>query len=117
MDESQKPARTPDTADLKALVEEIVAYWKELGRTRFYAQQGVRAKAQVYADLLGLRLDRMRAEIGELETQARRLLLHDAKSVRTNGKGSARPQIIHEAPGIVEAGDEMMGPPLLHAAD
>ncbi len=41
MDESQKPARTPDTADLIALVEEIVAYWKELGRTRFYAQRGV----------------------------------------------------------------------------
>jgi hypothetical protein len=40
MDEKQKPARTPDIADLKALVEEIVAYWKELGRTRFYAQPG-----------------------------------------------------------------------------
>jgi hypothetical protein len=79
--------------------------------------QGVRAKAQVYADLLGLRLDRMRAEIGELETQARRLLLRDAKPARTNGKGSADSQIIHEEPGIVEAGDEMVGPPLLHAAD
>jgi hypothetical protein len=41
MDENQNPARTPDTADLVALVEEIVAYWKELGRTRFYAQPGV----------------------------------------------------------------------------
>ena len=41
MDESQNPAGTRDTADLTALVEEIVAYWKELGRTRFYAQQGV----------------------------------------------------------------------------
>jgi len=40
MDERQNPARTPDIADLTALVEEIVAYWKELGRTRFYAQQG-----------------------------------------------------------------------------
>jgi hypothetical protein len=59
----------------------------------------------------------MRAEIGELETQARRLLLRDAKPARTNGKGSADPQIIHEEPGIVEAGDEMVGPPLLHAAD
>jgi hypothetical protein len=40
MDENQNPARTPDTADLTALVEEIIAYWKELGRTRFYAQPG-----------------------------------------------------------------------------
>jgi hypothetical protein len=85
--------------------------------TRLAAFQGVRAKAQVYADLLGLRLDRMRAEIGELETQARRLLLRDAKPARTNGKGSADHQIIQEAPGIVEAEDEMVGPPLLHAAD
>jgi hypothetical protein len=38
MDERQNPARTPDIADLTALVEEIIAYWKELGRTRFYAQ-------------------------------------------------------------------------------
>jgi hypothetical protein len=40
MDEKQKPARTPDIADLTALVEEITAYWKELWRTRFYAQPG-----------------------------------------------------------------------------
>jgi hypothetical protein len=40
MDERQNPARTPNTADLTALVEEIIAYWKELGRTRFYAQPG-----------------------------------------------------------------------------
>jgi hypothetical protein len=40
MDEKQNPARTPDIADLTALVEEITAYWKELGRTRFYAQPG-----------------------------------------------------------------------------
>ena len=58
----------------------------------------------------------MRTEIGELETQARRLLLHDAKSVRTNGKVS-RPQIIQGARVSSKAGDEMMGPPLLHAAD
>jgi len=41
MDEKQNPARTPEIADLTALVEEITAYWKELGRTRFYAQPGV----------------------------------------------------------------------------
>ena len=45
MDERQNPARTPDTADLTALVEEITAYWKELGRTRFYAQQGADPEA------------------------------------------------------------------------
>ena len=59
----------------------------------------------------------MRAEIGELETQARRLLLRDAKPAGTNGKGSADPQIIQEAPDIVQAGSEMMRQPLLHAAD
>jgi hypothetical protein len=40
MDKNQNPARMPDIADLAALVEEITAYWKELGRTRFYAQPG-----------------------------------------------------------------------------
>ena len=40
MHERQNPTRPPDIADLAALVKEIVAYWKELGRTRFYAQQG-----------------------------------------------------------------------------
>ena len=104
-------------ADLRRLIAEGTNVREDTVITRLAAFQSVKAKAQVYADLLGLRLDRMRAEIGELETQARRLLLHDAKSVRTNGKGSAGPQIIHEASGIVEAGDEMMRPPLLHAAD
>jgi len=85
--------------------------------TRLAAFQSVRAKAQVYADLLGLRLDRMRAEIGELETQARRLLLHDAKPAETNGKGSAGPPVIQEVPGIIEVGDEMKMPLLPHAAD
>ena len=40
MDENQKPARTPDIADLTALVEEIIGYWKEIGRRRFHAQPG-----------------------------------------------------------------------------
>jgi hypothetical protein len=40
MHESQNPDRTSDNADLTALVEEIIAYWKELARTRFYAQPG-----------------------------------------------------------------------------
>ena len=59
----------------------------------------------------------MRAEIGELESQARRLLLRDAKPAGTDGKGSAGLPIIQEAPGIVEAGEEMNKPPLSHAAD
>jgi hypothetical protein len=104
-------------ADLRRLIAEGTNVREDTVITRLAAFQGVRAKAQVYADLLGLRLDRMRAEIGELETQARRLLLRDAKPVGTNGKGSADRQIIHDEPGIVEAGDEMVGPPLLHAAD
>ena len=85
--------------------------------TRLAAFQGVRAKAQVYADLLGLRLDRMRAEIGELETQARRLLLHDARPAETNGKNSADLPIIQDTTEIVEVGDETERLPLSHAAD
>ena len=41
MHDSQNQAGTRDTADLTALVEEIVAYWKELARKRFYSNPGV----------------------------------------------------------------------------
>jgi len=41
MHERQNPDRTRDTADLTALVEEIVAYWKELARKRFNSHPGV----------------------------------------------------------------------------
>ena len=40
MGENQKPARTPHIANLTALVKEIIGYWKELGRTRFFSQPG-----------------------------------------------------------------------------
>jgi hypothetical protein len=59
----------------------------------------------------------MRTEIGELETQARRLLLHDSKPAGANGKKSAVPTTIQGAPDIVEVGDEMERLPLSHAAD
>jgi hypothetical protein len=41
MHERQNPDRTRDTADLTALVEEIVAYWKELAGKRFHSHPGV----------------------------------------------------------------------------
>jgi hypothetical protein len=41
MDEKQNPSSTPDIADLTALVEELIAYWKELGRKRFHSHPGV----------------------------------------------------------------------------
>ena len=41
MQESQNPDRASDTADLVALVEEIIAYWKELARKRFHSHPGV----------------------------------------------------------------------------
>ena len=104
-------------ADLRRLIAEGTNVREDTVITRLAAFQSVRAKAQVYADLLGLRLDRMRAEIGELETQARRLLLHDAKPAGANGKKSAAPPTIHGAPDIVEAVDEMQSLPLSHAAD
>src|SRR5215831_2400095 len=104
-------------ADLRRLIAEGTNVREDTVITRLAAFQSVRAKAQVYADLLGLRLDRMRAEIGELETQARRLLLHDARPAETNGKQSAGPPVIQEVPGIIEVGDEMKMPLLPHAAD
>ncbi len=104
-------------ADLRRLIAEGKNVRKDTVITRLAAFQGVRAKAQVYADLLGLRLDRMRAEIGELETQARRLLLHDARPAGTNGKQSADLPIIQGTPDIVEVGDETERLPLSHAAD
>jgi len=58
----------------------------------------------------------MRAEIGELETQARRLL-HDARPAGTNGKQSADLPIIQDTPDIVVVGDEMERLPLSHAAN
>jgi hypothetical protein len=45
MNERQNPDRTPDTADLTALVEEIIAYWKELARKRFNSHPGVNPEA------------------------------------------------------------------------
>jgi hypothetical protein len=104
-------------ADLRRLIAEGTNVREDTVITRLAAFQSVRAKAQVYADLLGLRLDRMRTEIGELETQARRLLLHDERPAGTNGKKSASHPIIQDAPDIVEAGDEMVRIPLSHAAD
>jgi hypothetical protein len=57
--------------DLRRLIAEGTNIREDTVITRLAAFQSIRAKAQVYADLLGLRLDRMRAEIGELEMQAR----------------------------------------------
>ena len=41
MHERQNPTKPPYIADLAALVEEIVAYWKELARKRFHSHPGV----------------------------------------------------------------------------
>jgi hypothetical protein len=86
-------------ADLRRLIAEGTNVLEDTVITRLAAFQGVRAKAQVYADLLGLRLDRVRAEIGELEMQARRLLLRDGTPAGTNGKGSGDPQIMRVPSG------------------
>lgn len=104
-------------ADLRRLIAEEKNVREDTVITRLAAFQSVRAKAQVYADLLGLRLDRMRTEIGELETQARRLLLHDAKPAGTNGTKSAVVPTIHDEQDIVEARDDMQRLPLSQAAD
>jgi hypothetical protein len=50
-------------------------------------------------------------------TPAAGMLLHDARPAGANGKKSAGPPIIHDAPDIVEAGDQMERLPLSHAAD
>jgi uncharacterized protein DUF6744 len=103
-------------ADLRRLIAEGTNVRDETVITRLTAFQNVRAKAQVYADLLGLRLDKMRAEIGELETQARRLLLRETRPVQTEAEKSVEPQIILDEPFAIEAGDEIEKLPPLHAA-
>ncbi len=94
-------------ADLRRLIAEGTNVREDTVITRLAAFQSVRAKAQVYADLLGLRLDKMRAEIGELETQARRLLLHDAKPAETKEEKSAGFPVIQGEPDVIEADDEI----------
>jgi hypothetical protein len=37
MDERQNSTGPPDIADLMTLIQEITAYWKEMGRKRFVA--------------------------------------------------------------------------------
>lgn len=103
-------------ANLRRLIAEGTNVREDTVITRLAEFQSVRAKAQVYADLLGLRLDRMRAEIGELETQARRLLIHDAKPIEAGGEKLSGLPIVQDEPELIEVNDEFDELPLLQAA-
>jgi len=81
---------------------------------RLATYQSIRSKAQVYADLLGLRQDAIRSEIGELEAQARRLLLHDAQPAKAKQQ---RPETVQEKSKPArhtENADEIERLPLLY---
>jgi hypothetical protein len=83
-------------ADLRRLVEDGTNVREDTVICRLATYQSIRSKAQVYADLLGLRQDAIRSEIGQLETQARRLLLQDAQPVKAKSQNSAKRETVKE---------------------
>lgn len=101
-------------ADLRRLTVEGTNVREDTVICRLATYQSIRSKAQVYADLLGLRQDAIRSEIGELEIQARRLLLHDAQPARaTSQEASAVRE--KAKPALQTAGvDEIEILPLLY---
>ena len=83
-------------ADLRRLAEDGTNVREDTVICRLATYQSIRSKAQVYADLLGLRQDAIRSEVGELEAQARRLLLHDAPPAKAKPQNSAKPETAQE---------------------
>jgi hypothetical protein len=103
-------------ADLRRLIAEGTDIRENTVITRLAEFQSVRAKAQVYADLLGLRLDKMRAEIEERETQAHRLLMSEGSSSERKRRKSAKPQTVPIQSDMVADRDDLELMPLLQAA-
>lgn len=83
-------------ADLRRLAEDGTNVREDTVICRLATYQSVRSKAQVYADLLGLRQDAIHSEIGELEAQARRLLLQDAQPAKAKSQKSVKPETAQE---------------------
>jgi hypothetical protein len=103
-------------ADLRRLIAEGTDVRENTVIARLAEFQGVRAKAQVYADLLGLRMDKMRAEIEELETHAHRLLMSEGNSSKKKQMKSSKPQTISTRSDLVVDSDNLELTPLLRAA-
>jgi uncharacterized protein DUF6744 len=103
-------------SDLRRLIAEGTNVREETVVTRLAEYQSVRAKAIVYADLLGLKLDRMHTEIAELETQAKKLLTSDGCSSEKKRERSSKPQIVPAQPNVVRDGDDLEMMPLLRTA-
>jgi hypothetical protein len=104
-------------ADLRRLAEDGTNVREDTVICRLATYQSIRSKAQVYADLLGLRQDAIRSEIGELEAQARRLLLHEAPPAKAKPQNSAKPETAQEKSKPArhtEIGDEIERLPLLY---
>ena len=104
-------------ADLRRLVEDGTNVCEDTVICRLATYQSIRSKAQVYADLLGLRQDAIRSEIGELEAQARRLLLHDAQPAKEKSQKSVKPETVQEKSKPArhtEIADEIERLPLLY---
>lgn len=106
-------------ADLRRLVEDGTNVREDTVICRLATYQSIRSKAQVYADLLGLRQDAIRSEIGQLETQARRLLLQDAQPVKAKSQNSAKRETVKEKAKPVhrtEDANEIERLPLIYAS-
>jgi hypothetical protein len=103
-------------AELRRLIAEGTNVRQETVYTRLAEYQSVKAKAQVYADLLGLRLDKMRAEIDDLETQAYRLLMSDGASSEKKRGRSSKPQVVPPQPNVERDVDDLEMMPLLRTA-
>jgi hypothetical protein len=103
-------------ADLRRLITEGTDVRESTVITRLAEFQSVRAKAQVYSDLLGLRLDKMRAEIEELETQARRLLMSGGSASEMKQRKSSNPQAVPAQTEVVVEHNDLGPMPLLQAA-
>ncbi|MGE0885437.1 MAG: DUF6744 family protein [Blastocatellales bacterium] len=104
-------------ADLHRLAEDGTNVREDTVICRLATYQSIRSKAQVYADLLGLRQDAIRTEIGELEAQARRLLLHDTQPAKAKPQKSVKSETAQEKSKPAhhtEIADEIERLPLLY---
>jgi hypothetical protein len=97
-------------ADLRRLSEDGTNVREDTVICRLASYQSIRSKAQVYADLLGLRQDAIRSEISDLESQARRLLLRETVPAKSVTKAE-KPKPRHD----LQSRDEIERLPLLYA--
>lgn len=102
-------------ADLRRLSEDGTNVREDTVICRLASYQSIRSKAQVYADLLGLRQDAIRSEISELEAQARRLLLHESTPTKAKDSSVGKTETAKPQRDLADRG-EIERLPLLYAS-